>query len=393
VAIRTLSGWSRALHRESIIVLPTGTVLNGSELIQFQRRSARHLSFSLTTACPLRCSHCLVATVSAKDHASVALPRARAERYASEMPDLVQEGIERISFTGGEPLLAEDVLQILSSAASRAGIECTVVTACHWAKSSESAAEVVRRFEHVRRWHLSWDRYHAEFLPATHVVNAANAVLAAGKEVLVRAAVPRPASETDERLLSELFDLLPAGVELAIQPVSKAGRASALDLVEPVRRANPNSAASADQWVPCMTTGPLVLASGQVRPCCSSLADEFPPNAFRPASTHERGLVDGLRQWRSDPLLKLVRAIGFAPVIDWARDTLDARELPEHPCDQCMRVWRSPGAAEAVAVQLKNPRVVQKIDAVHELVFGPNHNEQGGRHGNTAAGGDVGFTQ
>ncbi len=351
-------------------MLPTGHVMDGAELVAFQQRAGRHLSFSLTTACPLRCRHCLVATVGVAENAAVALPAAQAEAYAAEMPALARAGVERISFTGGEPLLAGPQLARLSEAAAEAGIECCVVTACHWARTPDKAAETIARFPAVLRWHLSMDRYHAEFLPVGQVVTAAEAAVAAGRETMVRAAVPRPPSAEDEALLAELAGRLPDGVTLAVQPVSKVGRAERLDSAEPAREAG---AANDGTWVPCMTTGPLVGADGAVRPCCSSLADSELDTAFERPQAEQLGLVGSYRAWAADPLLRLVRAVGFAPAIQWLREALGEAALPDplpaHPCDQCMLLWRTPGGAAALRERLAEPALRRRIDALFAAVF------------------------
>lgn len=353
-------------------MLATGTVFNGRELTAFQKRAERHVSFSVTTACPLRCRHCLVATVSARDHESVALPAQRAEAFAREMPALAAEGVERISFTGGEPLLAESVLDVLSAAAAAHGIGCTVVTACHWARTPEQAREVVARLPHIDRWHLSMDRYHAEFLPLQPVIHAAKAAVALGRDVLIRAAVPDPPADEDRQLLADLMATLPPQVELAVQPISRVGRAVTLPLPRRDRVETPPAPPPRRPWIPCMSTGPLVLASGSLRPCCSSLADASTDHPFRTPSADAVGLVGVYRAWRNDPLLKLVRSVGFAPVLEWAQGTDGLRgtqPLPSHPCDQCTALWRIPGAVERVRERLEDTAVHQQIDALYDTVF------------------------
>jgi len=354
-------------------VLAIGTRLDGRQLTAFQSRADRHVSFSVTTACPLRCRHCLVATVSARDHAAVALPAERAARFAAQLPALAAEGVERISFTGGEPLLAEDLLRQLSGEAIAAGMECTVVTACHWARTPEQARDVIARLPDIRRWHLSMDRYHVEYLPLDHVAHAAQAAVDLGRDALIRASVPDPPTDEDEQLLRDVVSRLPPAVELAVQPVKRVGRATALPLGLPSQSATATQLSPRAAWIPCMTTGPLVLADGGVRPCCSSLADGVADHPFRMPSADELGMVGAYRAWRDDPLLKLVRAVGFAPVFDWVVEGSGAPPLPAlvpaHPCDQCTLLWKTPGASKRVRVRIADAGVRRKIDELHDAVF------------------------
>ncbi|MEM1352844.1 MAG: radical SAM protein, partial [Pseudomonadota bacterium] len=126
-----------------------GPSLTQTEFARFQAATAQHLSFSLTLACPLRCAHCMVATISPRDAKSATLPTEVATRFAAEMPQVRRAGIRKISFTGGEPLLAREPLAVLSDAAHAAGIATTVVTACHWAKNPKIAARTVAGFPGV----------------------------------------------------------------------------------------------------------------------------------------------------------------------------------------------------------------------------------------------------
>src|SRR5690348_13677215 len=105
-------------------MIAVGHVLTGAELTAFQRQATRHIAFSLTEACPLRCAHCIVSTVPTAKASSVTLSLEQARDYAEQLPALHKKGVSRVSFTGGEPLLAFEQLRLLSEAAVNAGMEC-----------------------------------------------------------------------------------------------------------------------------------------------------------------------------------------------------------------------------------------------------------------------------
>src|SRR5215471_7526744 len=119
--------------------------MSADALVRQQQLSARHVTFSLTEACPLRCRHCIVNTVSASDRTRT-MPLERAESYAAQLPSLRARGVSLVSFTGGEPLVAARQLRVLSDAAAAAEMESTVVTAAHWAKTEGSARDTVAAF-------------------------------------------------------------------------------------------------------------------------------------------------------------------------------------------------------------------------------------------------------
>jgi pyruvate-formate lyase-activating enzyme len=346
-------------------VLADGHELTGRQLLHFQQQASRHLAFSLTRACPLRCEHCLIATVSPRDQARVTLSIEQARRFADEMSALADAGVERVSFTGGEPLLAPRQLDVLSRAASNAGIGCTVVTACHWSHD-EAAAErtVCGRFPQIDTWHLSTDVFHEQFIPSARVLNAARVAVEHGRNVVIRVAVNAPITSEDLALLDRLNADLPEGATIAVQTVVGVGRAESLDVeVAPWR----------DRSVPCITTGPTIRDDGTVSPCCGSLSDQRAGHPFEYPNAFDRGLAATKAVWDRDLLLMLIRSVGFAPVLDWvARVDPEHPALantPDHPCDICVALWREPSTVNAVRHWVAQPRVRAQIEALHDRVF------------------------
>lgn len=343
-----------------------GPSMTGCELTSFQKRCGRHLSFSLTLACPLRCAHCMVTTIPPGRAADATLSLEATERFASEFSELVTAGVTQISFTGGEPLLARPQLDLLVVAAAAAGISVSVVTACHWAKTSAAANAAVANLPGVTHWHLSTDRFHLAHLPLAHVWNAARAALAYGCRVTIRAAVARPIGAEDEAFLDLLQAELPPGVSVALQPVALVGRARDLGLETSTR-------GTGAPPVPCLSTGPLIDHDGALHPCCSGLAEHPEISPFAQADAAREGLAAAVVAWREDPLMRLVRAIGFGFPALWAEEALGHSPVspsPEHPCDFCLALWRAPGAREAVMRRVSAASAREKIKALDAALFG-----------------------
>lgn len=340
--------------------------MTAEELARFQRETERHLSFSLTLACPLRCAHCMVGTRPAGRREGVTMAPESAAAYATEMPTLAAMGIERISFTGGEPLLAQPQLDLLSRAAAAAGIASTVVTACHWAKDPEAARRLVARFPGVRHWHLSTDYHHARYLDPICVLNAARAALDQGREVVVRMAVARLPGADEWALVEWVRERLPDGAGLALQPITPVGRALEIG----VRPETGDT--SQPPRAPCPTTGAFVRHDGALMPCCSGLAEWPDRSPFRRVDTIALGLAPAVQTWREDPLLQLVRAIGFAFPAAWAETALGRPAVspsPRHPCDFCVALWAEADAREAARQAVEFPGAREKIADLAAILF------------------------
>jgi organic radical activating enzyme len=348
-----------------------GVLMDGRELLAQQRKASRHFAFSVTQACPLRCEHCIVATVSAKMVVRASLTVNQVKRFASEMPALRDLGVERISVTGGEPLLVVEQVKILTEAAYRAGIESSIVTACHWAKTPSHAASMMSKLPHVSHWHLSTDRFHEQFIPLSYVANAIEAVraqlikTAVEGHVILRIVADKPLSDADAQFIERARHMLPSDIPVAMQPISKVGRAASLDDTV-LREGYANT--------PCMTTGPLVRSDGSLSPCCSSLMDQRHGHPFQYRSVHETGLVRAFFSWEQDCLLRLLRAVGFSPILQWLRDEVSnhpllRQNLPQHPCELCVKVWEHNLATELVREFVTRDGISEKIDELYEELF------------------------
>jgi organic radical activating enzyme len=351
--------------QSAVVEIPQiGLKLNAQQLLKQQKLAAEHVTFSLTEACPLRCSHCIVATVPAAD-ASRTMPVERAERYAAQLPALRERGVWLVSFTGGEPLLAPKQLFILSEAAAHAGMECTVVTACHWARSEASARQTVNRFPAISNWQLSADLFHREFIPPEYALRAARAALEAERRAMVRMAASLPLSAEHRKLYDELRSELPEDVPVVVQPVIQMGRGVSVETT--------NGTGQAPAW-PCIPDGMVFRFDGTMAPCCAGLVDEREGHPFQYGHADTAGLAEAHQRWCADPLLQLIRAVGFTPILGWVAETHPEhsflKEVPTHPCECCTKLWRDPQIVTEIRQRAERPENRQKIAALTEFVFG-----------------------
>jgi pyruvate-formate lyase-activating enzyme len=356
-------GADRELGLMQTEAIPIGLLLSGEELRALQKLSAQHVTFSLTEACPLRCAHCIVATVPVADK-SRTMPLTRAEAYAAQMPDLTRRGVRFISFTGGEPLLARRQLAGLSTAAAAAGADVTVVTSAHWATSPQAAARVVASLPGIRYWHLSTDIYHTAFVSLERVIWAANAAREAGRQVMIRLTVPNEPTEKCLELHRALSEALP-DVPIFGQNVIGMGRAAESAEHGPISTAGRS-------W-PCIPNSMVVRFDGSIGPCCAGLFDTREGHPFQYPNADDIGLDGAHRAWCADPLLQLIRAAGFDAIMGWleeiAPDNAIVADPPDHPCDFCVRLWDDPRIGAALRERAGRSENRRKIAELTRIVF------------------------
>jgi pyruvate-formate lyase-activating enzyme len=323
------------------------TKLSLDELAMVQSAAAKHITFSLTLACPLQCAHCIVDAGPGKGYTTMKIEVAQA--YAAQMPELYTHGIRAISFTGGEPLLARQQLRIISTAAAESGIDCGVVTASHWAANALTARKVVESLPGIHIWDLSIDKYHEEFVSFEKVRTAYEAVKEMGKQATLRFTYHEPLTADDRRILKFISGFAD-GADCCSQRVRSVGRGKNLKLVES-QKYHP--------WMkPCLTQGMVVRYDGSVAPCCVSLIEER-RHPFQLGDARERPLAEIHSEYMSLPLLQMLRTIGFLEVVRWIEESDLASELktplPDDVCDLCPRLLTNASIAEYLSRRAATP--------------------------------------
>lgn len=331
------------------------------EMTELQRVAGTHITFSLTLACPLKCAHCMVHAEPGRNGSTMSLAAAR--HYAAQMSELSHCGIERISVTGGEPLLAAQQLGILTEAAAEAGIVSGVVTSAFWAKSLRGARAVAQRFKSINDWDLSVDVYHADFVSQQTIRNALAALLDAGRRVAIRISHTDPPTADDHRLLEFVSTL--EGAERVFQRVRNLGRAALLQ---------PGADRIYSRWIrPCLTRGIVVRYDGSVGPCCVSLVEER-SHPFQLGDASVRSLSAIHRSFLTLPLMQMIRAIGFSEVMRWVGEAgLDARlpvHLPTDVCELCYVIMRDQTIANYLAEMASEPETELKIAVLASRILG-----------------------
>jgi hypothetical protein len=172
-------------------------------------------------------------------------------------------------------------------------------------------------------------------------------------------------------LYDELRDRLPSNVHIAVQPVTKNGRGADIDTEVPTD--------SIPAW-PCIPNGMVVRYDGTVSPCCAGLVDQRVGHPFQYEPASRVGLVAAHHAWCTDPLLQLIRSVGFGPVLQWVREAFPnhefAIEAPRHPCECCVNLWRDPAVLAKIRRRADMPENRSKVAQLTQVVFGETYMQE-----------------
>jgi MoaA/NifB/PqqE/SkfB family radical SAM enzyme len=129
----------------------------------------------VTRRCNMTCAHCSVESS----------PRIRQQPSEEFLESIVTQaaaaGVRSVLFTGGEPMLCEQLVTRLVRLATRSGMATAITTNGFWGKSASSAFTTLSRLRKagLKLLTLSYDRYHAEFQgpePGLNIVKAAESL-------------------------------------------------------------------------------------------------------------------------------------------------------------------------------------------------------------------------
>lgn len=165
------------------------------------------IGITVGTECNIRCRHCLVdEKLASKRITNKEVLHLKGE-IAKYLPKL-------IVFTGGEPTLyIEEINEIVSSLPKSSKIEIKIITNGRFAQTLDAAREVLGRFKSLTSVAMSYDKFHAEFVPESCVRNLVEACGMVGLPFNVMCAIESPLDLT----ILNCFKL--SGTRIATQKV------------------------------------------------------------------------------------------------------------------------------------------------------------------------------
>ena len=175
------------------------------------------IGITVGTECNIRCRHCLV-------DAKLASKRITIKEIALLNGEIGKYSPKLLIFTGGEPTLyTEEINEITSSLKESSKTEIKIVTNGQFAKTADAAREVLGRFRALTGVAVSYDKFHAEFVPESSIRNLIQACGVMGLPFSIMCAIESPLD------LTILNGLKLSGTRISTQkvlPIAKAKKNS-----------------------------------------------------------------------------------------------------------------------------------------------------------------------
>lgn len=165
------------------------------------------------TRCGFSCRHCLIEKQT-RD-------RSLTSRETSLLQRVISKHASRLSFSGGEPTLyIPNINKIVSAHPAPHKLKLGITTNGSFAVSRAAAQRTLGMIPSLQQVRLSYDRFHAEFLPFSYVKNLYTACKRMGLSFRVVLCMQSPLDLTLVKKLEKLGDF-----RIEVQPVCDVGEA------------------------------------------------------------------------------------------------------------------------------------------------------------------------
>ena len=261
----------------------------------------RNIGISITTKCPVSCSHCIAG----------AGPERSEEVPVEELIDWIEQisryrngYVRMITLTGGEPFYNIARLQTISSSIQNHGLYVTVVTNAFWASSPEKAADTLRLLPSVQAISVSTDVYHQSHIPLERVTNACIAAREEGRVCTVNVCTQDTRNEQYKQILRQLqktlkSDTIQTMITLPLGRGSDTLDPSAYPLTKRILKK------------PCFTINfPIILPDGRVMACCGASVGLSGAHPLVLGNIRQNSLQTILDNAARDPLIFALRTYG-----------------------------------------------------------------------------------
>jgi len=176
----------------------------------FPRKVVINLGFK----CNFKCAHCANSFQKKK--------KLSPDEIGLLISTINKYGVQRVQFIGGEPFLyLKDINRIIKGIVDNKSLEVSVTTNGSFARSYDAAITALSAVPHIKRIQLSYDKFHARFLPFSQVENLVLAVRAMTLKFSVLCSIQAP---TDMLTLAPLRGL-GHDFPILVQKVLPQGRA------------------------------------------------------------------------------------------------------------------------------------------------------------------------
>jgi MoaA/NifB/PqqE/SkfB family radical SAM enzyme len=241
---------------------------------------------------------------------------------------MAQAGVGGISFSAGEPFLYINEIAELIKLCSQVGIYTRIVTNSFWAKTTESADNLVAELKEngLCQLRLSYSRWHQKNVNGLNVLNAARSCRKVGLNYYV-SFITDFSKEDDQHeqfLRDHCLTYFP-------EPVIYAGRAESFK-----RRS-----ILTDYQANCCDMNPYLTPDLDMYACCDA-GSHFPEtNFFYLGNLNENTLEQLFTKSETNRLHNLIRTMGITNIASFAG--MKAREIITYSkCELCRKLFNSP---------------------------------------------------
>lgn len=282
----------------------------------------RKLAFGYSTACNIRCEHC----VAAED---LGTGRKMDYEKAEEIIGaLARAGVGGISFSAGEPFLYIKEIAGLVKLCSQFGIYTRVVTNSYWAGTVESADLQVAELKKsgLCQLRLSYSRWHQKHVNRNNVLNAARSCHKVGMDYFISFVTDfSPEDDPHEQFLRE------HGLLFFPEPVIYAGRAESFKRRRIVT----------DYQANCCSMNPYLAPDLEMYACCDAGSHFQQTNFFYLGNLNHDPAEQLFTRSETDRLYNLIRTMGLSDIASFTG--MKAREIITYSkCDLCRKLFNCP---------------------------------------------------
>ena len=272
------------------------------------------LGITIGTKCNFGCRHCLV-------DRELGSCRISGREVSLQIETINKYHPRSVIFTGGEPTLCiKEVKRILSSVEKPEITRFRMVTNGHFAVTPAAAEKTLKSLKGLSSVQMSYDRFHAEFVPVSHIYNLSAACLKLKLAFSIVSSIESPA----DILFTTALGL--KGVPITLQKILPIGRAKKNKIAYGYKELELEVLKKK-----CPNLGGLVYNCGSgFTVCCAFLASRCDKRGYVHATPEEH--------WRS-PFYKLLSEFSFGELLRMAGLTVKVLNPADSaPCALCSRV-------------------------------------------------------
>lgn len=288
----------------------------------------KNIAISLTHKCNAHCEHCCF-------DCSPSNTRSLSTTIIKELVDFAvnNKHIKRVSFTGGEPFLRENLLYESIKEVKDSEKITTCVTNGFWAKDMKTTKEKLQKLYilGLDTLSISFDDFHQRYINLENIKN----ILRCRIQIPIKMSLNMTITNKDTGLLlinkldNNLLD-----IPINRHAVIMCGRAKNITKNNFIQRYNINN---------CLACGDRTLfinSDGKCYPCCSPVIAE---TCLCLGDIHKESIDVVWKRFTNNKLLYIIKKEGLNWFIDICRkdNIIKFREMYGSPCEVCKNIFKN----------------------------------------------------